>query len=90
MHLYLVTYELVAPGKHHKKVEEAIAACGACTNPTASTWIVQSKYSAELLCDYIRVPMDDNDKLVVYRLTDECAWHNLDSEVNDWIELFFK
>lgn len=69
MSVYLITYDLNAPGKNYDKIFEAIkeASVGGNTwwHHLDSTWFIKSNLSVQQVSDKIKTHVDGNDFYIV-------------------------
>lgn len=86
MNSYLIGYDLDKPGQDYKDLFEAIKALGSWWHCLDSTWIIKSNLSAETIRNSLMKVMDDNDKLLVARLSGEAAWFGFDKQCSDWLK----
>jgi len=71
MAVYLVTYDLNAPGKNYDDLYEAIKSLGAWWHYLDSTWLVDTHLSAQSISDKLLSHIDKNDYLLVIKVTNE-------------------
>ena len=86
MKVYLISYDLVAPGRDYTRLFEAIKGYGTWCHVLESTWLVSTTQSAAQIRDHLRQFIDSNDRLFVARLSGESAWHNLSDERAEWLK----
>jgi len=72
----IVSYDLMAPGQHYKKVADAIKSLGEWTKVLESLWYVCTERTLEDATAAIWTSMDSNDKLFVTEISN-AAWRNL-------------
>jgi hypothetical protein len=64
MSRFLVSYDLMSPGRNYKNLTDALVALGA--RPVLlSQWVVRTNLTATQLRDHLRRFMDTNDRLLV-------------------------
>jgi hypothetical protein len=74
---YLISYDLVAPGKDYQPLWDALAAIGA-VRVLASQWVVShSNATPKSIGDYCVKSMDANDRILVTELSDNYASRGL-------------
>lgn len=75
---YIISYDLIAPGKNYQPLYDALQAAGA-KRVLLSQWAVKINQTAEQLRDAIRAYMDANDRLLVDELSDSnwASWNAL-------------
>ena len=77
MKCYLISYDLVQPGKDYSKLISEIERLGG-VKILFSEWVLRSQSSAEQLRDHLtKFGVDGNDMLLVLALTGEAAWNRL-------------
>lgn len=65
---YLVSYDLLTPGKDYSKLYSGLAQLGA-KRAMLSTWALRSTLTSRQIYDFLRSLMDENDRLLVNELT---------------------
>jgi len=85
MRAYLVTYDLLAPGRDYSRLHEAIKAFHSWCRPVESVWIIKSPGPASAIRDRLVPHIDANDRLLVSRLHGEAAWFGLTPTVSEWL-----
>lgn len=84
---YLISYDLLAPGKDYTSLFDAIKRM----YPThwhclKSQWIVAANGDAASICKSLLPYLDRNDKLLVSPITQDTAWWNLgDANADEWL-----
>jgi len=75
---YLISYDLMAPGKDYQPLIAALEKMGA-KKVLLSEWAISINQTAEQLRDTIRAYMDANDRIVVDELspTNWATWNAL-------------
>jgi len=87
MHTYLVSYDLIRPGKDYTTLHTNLKSYGTWVKPLESVWLIKSSLGVEQLRNSIQAYMDANDKIFVVDVTSKAAaWRNLPSEVSNWIK----
>ncbi|MGD8590332.1 MAG: hypothetical protein PVG22_16015, partial [Chromatiales bacterium] len=51
-----------------------------------SSWVIATQQSAVQVRDYLAQVMDQDDGLLVTRLSGEAAWRNLGDQVTQWLK----
>ena len=75
---YIISYDLLAPGKNYQTLYDELAALGGC-RVLLSQWIMRrTQTSAADLRDHIRKFIDANDRLFVTCL-DNADWAGLNA-----------
>ncbi|WP_127575271.1 CRISPR-associated protein Cas2 [Paenibacillus barengoltzii] len=83
---YLISYDLIAPGRNYDKLFEAIKAYPKWAKLLESVWVIKSSRSAAEVRDNLQNYIDKNDKLIVMNLSREAAWYNLPDTVTKWLQ----
>lgn len=83
---YLITYDLMAPGKDYSSLHQAIQALGPCCHCLDSIWLVLNAASAGEIRDYLKAYVDRNDRLLVVQLTGHWASWSLPQKCVDWLK----
>lgn len=82
---YIISYDLMAPGKNYEALYNAIKSYGTWGKITESCWIVVSAFSAAVIRDQLSMYMDRNDRLFVSRLAIPAAWKNTKAD-DAWVK----
>lgn len=61
---YLVSYDLIAPGRDYRPLIAAIQSLGG-VRVLQSQWVIRVSNTAAQVRDYLRTFMDDNDRILV-------------------------
>lgn len=85
MTTYVVSYDLVAPGRDYKELFEYLKSHDNWAHPLESTWLIVTSLSAVDLRDGIKSHVDANDKVLVVKSAGTGAWRNLVQKVTDWL-----
>lgn len=83
---YIVSYDLVAPGKNYERVIGKIKQNHAWARLGGSAYIVISDQTPADLRNAISADMDANDKLFVGAVGAPAAWIGLTDEVSEWLK----
>lgn len=86
MNSYLISYDLMNPGKDYSDLYERIKSYQAWAHVLESVWVVKSSSSAVQIRDNLMQVMDSNDKLFVAKLSGEAAWYNLSESISKWLK----
>ena len=89
MTMYAICYDLKTPGQDYGKLREAIKkiAGNGWWHYLDSTWLVSTSMSAQQISDTLRATMDQNDGLLVIRVTSEYnGW--LPKEAWEWLHKY--
>ena len=89
MNTYLISYDLGSPetrtdynalSKHIKSLYTKWA------RPVDSVWIIKSDNSAGDIRKQIKSELDENDSLIVVKLSGSWGTYNISKEVTDWLK----
>lgn len=87
---YFISYDLIAPGKHYRRVQEAIESLGAWGKLELSFYYLNSSLDTEQVFKAIWAAMDANDVLVVVNSsTNQVQYQNILKEVADQMREFW-
>lgn len=67
--IFLITYDLNAPGKDYNPLYDKIKSLGDNFHPLESTWFLESHDTAHKISESLRTVMDENDSLFVVEIT---------------------
>jgi len=82
---YLVVYDLNAPGKDYARLIKHLTAYPTRWHFQKSAWIVGPADSAMAVAEAAWTHMDQNDKLFVQAVTEDCAWGGYDQQGTDFL-----
>lgn len=88
MRTYLVTYDLMRPGKDYPALFNAIksaAAAGGWAHPLDSFWLINTGLTGAQLRDYLLRFIDRNDRIFVADVGNDWAGFGLTPAVVDWL-----
>jgi len=85
MKSYLIGYDLNKTGQDYTKLIEQIKKLGLWWNCLDSTWIIKSNSSAKDIRNHLKKYIDDNDELLVAKLSGEAAWAGFDDTCSKWL-----
>jgi hypothetical protein len=92
MAAYMISYDLMAPGKDYSSLTKAITTKWSTNwNVLRSQWIISpnANDTAVSIREYLTPYMDSNDKLLVTNLSGEASWRNLgDASSSDWLKKY--
>ncbi len=74
MKLFLVTYDLRAPGQDYGSLWSALTSLQA-RRALESVWILKGPYSCTQVRDHLRQFIDANDRLLVVEPSEWAGWH---------------
>ncbi|MCF7519836.1 hypothetical protein [Pseudoalteromonas sp. L21] len=85
MAVYCVSYDLNRAGQNYNALYEEIKASSGWCHPLDSTWLISSSETADQLSDRLRKHLDNNDDLLVIKVTRGYAgW--LPKNIWEWID----
>ena len=85
MTCYLISYDLLAPGRNYEALYEAIKAFGTWAHVHESLWAVVTDKSAAELRDHLLQFLDGNDRLFLVKSGVEAAWRGTICK-NEWLK----
>lgn len=85
MSIYCVGYDLMEK-KDYLKLIEKLKSYDAYAHIQGSLWFVKSSKNASELRDELKSFIDEDDKLIVIRVTLPWASSNLSKGVSDWLK----
>lgn len=86
MGTFLVSYDLSKPTRNYEDLHEFLRSQVNWAKVLESVWIVRSNLSALGFVDAALEHMDADDHIFVTPYTGVAAWHNLDSDVVEWLK----
>ncbi len=87
MSTYLVSYDLIRPGKDYTHLLEHLRSYSDWAKPLESVWLLKSGLGIAELRNTIQAHMDSNDKILVVDITGKAAaWDKLPNDVSTWIK----
>lgn len=88
--VYIISYDLVAPGKNYERVIEKIKKSPGWARIGGSAYIILSDQTAAEVRDSIGGALDSNDKLFVGAIGAPAAWTGLTDQVSQWLKANLK
>lgn len=89
MNVYCVSYDLNKAGQKYAALYEELKKSSSWWHYLDSTWLIYTSESAKALSDRLKTHLDQNDNLLVIKVTSEYAgW--LSQEAWDWINKYIK
>ncbi|WP_316839283.1 SinR family protein [Pedobacter gandavensis] len=87
MKTYLIGYDLNKKGQDYADLIDAIK----LLSPTwwhnlDSTWVIKSDSTASAIRDNLMSHIDDNDELLVVKLSGEGAWTGFSDNASKWLK----
>ncbi len=86
MPAYWIGYKLEAKGQNYDGLYSAIKDIGGWWRHTTSSWIVTSNSKATDIRDTLKEHIDENDTLIVAKLSGEAAWANIGKNGSEWLK----
>ncbi len=86
MSSFMISYDLIGPNRDYDELYSAIKNYGTWAHINESLWIIRSTKTSEAIRDDLEKHIDENDKLLVAKLTGEAAWTNLSDEISSWLK----
>lgn len=86
MNVYSITYDLHTPGQKYQCLKVKLEAYGYYWHAQQSVWLIKTNDSAASIRDNLKACLDNNDKIIVARLSREAAWAGYSKEVIDWLK----
>ena len=82
---YIVTYDLLQPGRNYDDLYERIRSYSSSVRITESSWGIATDQESKEVRDYLKPALDNNDELLVGRLGTS-AWTGLGEETTNWLK----
>lgn len=87
MSTHLISYTLHKPTKDYSSLYAAIRALtGTYWHKTTSAWLVSGNLTSKQIYDHLAPHIDDNDELVVFKLSGEWYGRILDQTDLNWLK----
>lgn len=86
MKSYLIGYDLNKTGQDYKTLIEQIKELGSWWHHLDSTWIIKSDLTVVQIRDNLKDYIDDNDELLVVKLSGEAAWTGFNEKGSKWLK----
>ena len=86
MNSYLIGYDLNRPEQNYTNLIAEIKKIGNWWHCLDSTWIIKSNSTAVDIINHLKTYIDENDELLVVKLSGEGAWIGFDQKCSDWLE----
>ena len=84
--VYLITYDLKAPGRDYNALYEEIKLIGETFHPLESVWFVKSTLKANDIYTKLRLKIDDNDSFFVVNITNQDRQGWLPKTAWEWLD----
>lgn len=87
MAVYMISYDLITPGRNYDNLIETIKAFGTWAHPLESQWLIVAENTTCIaLRNIFRAHIDANDKLLVLEIPRQnWASVNLPQTIVDWL-----
>lgn len=85
MTCYIITYDLLKPGRNYNDLYEAIKSYGTWAHIAESVWAVVTTRTAVQVRDHLQGKMDPGDRIFVVKSGTEAAWGNVLCK-NEWLK----
>jgi len=85
MKTYIISYDLIQPGKNYEELLKIIKAYLNWARLGGSAYVVQTEESSVQIRDKLLTVLDTNDKLFVGTISAPAAWYGLGTEVSNWL-----
>jgi hypothetical protein len=88
MSVYLISYDLIPPGQHYKRVHEAIIGINpnSWAKPLESVWLVNTGLTIDEVKNRVAKACDAKDKILVIEVGRSASGYRLPDEVWKWIQ----
>ena len=87
MNTYLISYDLMKPGKDYTNLISHIKKYSKWAHPLESVWLIKSPLTSVQIRNSVQAHIDQNDKVLVVDVTSRSAtWINLPTDVSNWIQ----
>lgn len=87
MAIYLVSYDLNAPGKDYSLLYASIKELSSSWwHYLDSTWFIQTELPPSVLRDKLRQVLDSTDRIIVIKVTLPWASYNLSDKAVQWLK----
>lgn len=86
MSIYMVSYDLRAPGRDYAPLYDALRSVP-CIRPLESVWVIEVNNVAGAVRDWLRGFVDLNDGLMVIEISANAGWASfgISKFSNDWL-----
>lgn len=85
MACYIVSYDLLAPGKNYEQLYAALKSYSKWAKINESVWAVVTEKKAVEIRTHLTQYLDANDRLFVIKSGVEAAWRNSRCK-NEWLK----
>jgi hypothetical protein len=82
---YIITYDLIQPGRSYENLHNAIRSYERWAKITESVWAVVTQRNAVSIRDHLSTYLDANDRIFVIKSGAEAAWKNTICE-HQWLQ----
>jgi hypothetical protein len=85
MACYIISYDLVSPGRNYDQLYGAIKSYTGWARINESVWAVVTEKTAVTIRDHLALYIDGNDRIFVLKSGVEAAWRNSICK-NEWLK----
>src|SRR4051794_5837696 len=86
MHTYIVSYDPIGPGPKLDGIKATLGAYSSSVQALTSTWFVQTDETAFKVAAAMERVLDDDDGLIVNRISWEAAWSaSIAPGIDSWL-----
>ncbi len=89
MAVFLVSYES-ASSSENKALHESIRTFGDHLHEMNTTWVLHTNASAKQIWNTLKLNVEQEDKLLVVRIADECEWSGFKGDAAHWLNKTMK
>jgi hypothetical protein len=82
---YMVSYDLKANGQNYNDLSIEIEMLGESRKILTTTWVIKTEKSCLDILTKLKPYVDENDNLIVARLTNEIMWSGFSTELVKWL-----
>lgn len=82
---YMVSYDLKANGQNYNDLSIEIEMLGESRKILTTTWVIKTEKSCLDILTKLKRHVDENDNLIVARLTNEIMWNGFSTELVKWL-----
>lgn len=85
--LYLISYDLNAPGQDYQRIQATIEKCGPAIRCLKSVWMLNSLLTVARLQETIKANSDENDNFIVIDVTGQGRDGWMPKAYWDWMRM---
>ena len=86
MDVFVISYDLKAPGRDYAPLYSAINGLGEWQHPLESTWVVETAKNENQIFEALKPTLDDNDLLLIFKVYAEARQGWLAKSFWDWMQ----